>query len=80
MPSVDEIAQPLSRERVYLVVVSGGHGSKKEPRSVAGLGVVKVVYRRAAVAALAGSAAHVFSPSLARAAVIAASTALSSWN
>ena len=51
MPGVDEVAQPLSRERVYLVVVSG-HGSRNEkPRSVAGLGVVKIRDGRSLVAA-----------------------------
>ena len=36
VPSVDEIAQPLSRERVYLVVVSGGHGSRNEKAPACG--------------------------------------------
>ena len=35
MPGVDEVAQPLSRERVYLVVVSG-HGSRNEKAPACG--------------------------------------------
>lgn len=35
MPGVDEVAQPLSRERVYLVVVSG-HGSRNEKAPTCG--------------------------------------------
>ena len=56
MPGVDEVAQPLSRERVYFVVVSG-HGSRNEkPRSVAGLWIVKIRDGRSLVAARSGSA------------------------
>ena len=36
MPGVDEVAQPLSRERVYLVVVSGGHGARNEKAPACG--------------------------------------------
>ena len=40
VPSVDKVAQPLSRERVYLVVVSGHVVRNEKARTGDGLGVV----------------------------------------